>query len=103
MTTTIIRHLTAICLTFLPLVASAQTVSSPNGNVNLQFSLTDGGCPSYQLSYKGKQVVNPSMLGLELAGQENLMDGFQLTAAETSTFDETWQPVWGETDRKSVV
>ena len=97
MTKTIKEQLMAVCMTILPLVASAQAVSSPNGNVNLQFSLADGGRPSYQLLYKGKQVVNPSMLGLELAGQENLMDGFQVTATETSTFDETWQPVWGET------
>ena len=85
--------------------AMAQTVHSPNGNVELAFSL-DNGKPTYQLTYKGKAVVNPSHLGLELAkdkhaskgnGETDLIDGFVVTKTSTSTFDETWKPVWGET------
>ena len=90
----------------LPMMAAAQTVKSPNGNVSLTFSLTDKGQPTYEMTYKGKQVVSPSHLGLELAkdkhaskGMEetNLMDGFKIKDTQTSTFDETWRPVWGET------
>lgn len=84
---------------------TAQTVTSPNGNVSLTFSL-DEGKPTYELYYKGKTVIAPSRLGLELAktkhaskGMEetDLMDGFVVTAATTSSFDDTWTPVWGET------
>lgn len=84
---------------------TAQTVTSPNGNVSLTFSL-DEGKPTYELYYKGKMVIAPSRLGLELAktkhaskGMEetDLMDGFVVTAATTSSFDDTWTPVWGET------
>ena len=83
----------------------AQTVSSPNGNVILTFGL-DGTRPQYSLTFKGKDVILPSHLGLELArdkhaskgmGETDLMDGFSIAKTETSTFDETWQPVWGET------
>ena len=93
-------------LALMPAMASAQTVASPNGNVSLTFSLTDNGRPTYEMSYKGKKVINPSHLGLELArdkhaskGMEetDLMDGFKETTSKTSTFDETWTPVWGET------
>ena len=91
------KQLLATALTLFPFLASAQVVSSPNGNVSLQFALDEGGRPTYQLTYKQQQVVKTSRLGLELAGQENLMDGFQVSDTETSTFDETWQPVWGET------
>ena len=85
--------------------ATAQTVNSPNGNIQLAFSL-DNGKPTYQLTYKGKAVVNPSHLGLELAkdkhaskgmDETDLLDGFVVTKTSTSTFDETWKPVWGET------
>ena len=85
---------------------NAQTVKSPNGNVAITFSLTGHGVPTYEMSYKGKAVVKPSHLGLELAkdkhsskGMEesNLMDGFELLDSKTTTFDETWKPVWGET------
>ena len=90
----------------LPMLAAAQTVKSPNGNVTLTFSLSDKGQPTYEMSYKGKTVIKPSHLGLELAkdkhaskGMEetDLMDGFTETGSKTSTFDETWKPVWGET------
>ena len=71
----------------------------------LNFTVEDGR-PTYSMSYKGKEVVRPSHLGLELAkdkhasmgmDERDLMSGFSLDKEETSTFDETWQPVWGET------
>ncbi|MBR5393770.1 MAG: glycoside hydrolase family 97 catalytic domain-containing protein, partial [Bacteroidaceae bacterium] len=90
-------------LAVLPL--SAQTVSSPSGLVTLTFSM-DGTRPQYSLTYKGKTVIKPSHLGLELARDKHaskglqetdLMDGFVVEEALTSTFNETWEPVWGET------
>ena len=89
----------------LPLMAMAQSISSPNGNVKLTFSLATGGVPTYEMSYKGKAVVKPSRLGLELAKtkysskkeETSLMDGFKVSDTRTSSFDETWTPVWGET------
>lgn len=94
-----------MALLLLPLMATAQTVTSPNGNVEVKFSL-DNGRPTYEMTYKGKAVVRPSQLGLELVktkhaskGMEetDLMDGFTVTDTQTSTFDETWKPVWGQT------
>ncbi len=88
-----------------PLAMMAQQVASPNGNVTLDFSITDGGQPTYEMRYKGQEVVKPSHLGLELAkdkhaskGKEetSLMDGFHIKDYKTSSFDETWQTVWGE-------
>ena len=94
-----------MALLLLPLMATAQTVTSPNGNVEVKFSL-DNGRPTYEMTYKGKVVVKQSHLGLELVktkhaskGMEetDLMDGFTVTDTQTSTFDETWKPVWGQT------
>ena len=85
---------------------NAATVKSPNGNIELSFSLDENGRPVYEMSYKGKAVIKPSHLGLELARdkhasmgmqEHDLMDGFKLEKEETSAFDETWRPVWGET------
>ena len=39
----------------LPMLAAAQTVKSPNGNVCLTFSLSDKGQPTYEMSYKERQ------------------------------------------------
>ena len=99
------RKIALFIVTLLSATAMAQTVKSPNGNVSLTFAL-DNGIPTYQLSYKGKDVVRPSRLGLELAkdkhankgyNETDLMDGFSVANTQTCTFDETWKPVWGET------
>src|SRR3712207_298 len=95
-----------VSMLLLPLLAAAQTVLSPNGNVKLTFSLTGNGVPTYELTYKNRAVVKPSHLGLELAKDKHaskgkqetdLMDGFKVERTRSSSFDETWKPVWGET------
>ena len=74
----------------------AQEIASPSGTVNVNFELDSGGVPTYTVDYKDRPVIKPSRLGLELNGRPNLMDGFEVVKTSTSTFDETWQPVWGE-------
>ena len=74
----------------------AESITSPNGQLQLNFSVNAQGEPVYELSYKGKPVINPSKLGLELKNDPGLMNGFTMEDAKTSTFDETWEPVWGE-------
>ena len=109
-----------MCLCLIGGIISAQELKSPNGNLVMRFSLEGNGVPTYTLTYKGKDVIKPSKLGLELkntgasytfddfSGKENfdaktydpkssLFDGFSVTDTKTSTFDETWHPVWGET------
>ena len=90
---------------FAASLAMAQTVKSPNGNVAVTFTL-DGSRPTYNMTYKGKDVVKPSHLGFLLAKDKHasmgleetdLIDGFSIADTKTSAFDETWKPVWGET------
>ena len=95
-----------LSLLMMPMMAMAGNVQSPNGNIELKFSVDNTGRPVYEMTYKGKAVIKPSFLGLELAKDKHaskgmqetdLMDGFTIAKETTSTFDETWQPVWGET------
>ena len=90
----------------VPMMALAGSVKSPNGNIELKFSVDNTGRPVYEMTYKGKVIVKPSFLGLELAkdkhaskgmNETDLMDHFQVVKEEAKEFDETWQPVWGET------
>ena len=74
----------------------AQNLTSPNGELQMNFSVNAQGEPVYELSYKGRAVLKPSKLGLELKDDPSLMNGFIIADVETSTFDETWKPVWGE-------
>ena len=92
--------------------ARVETVYSPNREIAVQVDVKDGA-PVYQVSFKGKEVIRESRLGLELASvksnsdfnnfdnkqsvdQNSLCDGFRLLSAKYDSFDETWQPVWGE-------
>ncbi|GJH41204.1 glucan 1,4-alpha-glucosidase SusB [Capnocytophaga sp. HP1101] len=70
------------------------------------------GTPLYTLSYKGKEVIKPSQLGLELFSSNEVKFGaeitkkegvntslysdFEVVGSQNTSFDETWQPVWGE-------
>lgn len=87
---------TLVLALLMPLMATAQKVTSPDGNIVLNFSL-DGTRPCYTVDFKGKAIVKPSHLGMQLAkGGADLMDGFKIIDTKASTFDETWAPVWGE-------
>jgi hypothetical protein len=84
-------------LLFLCVCTFAQELRSPNGNLVLQFNVTTTGAPQYQLAYKNKAVIKPSTLGLELKNdKKSLLHDFAIASTQTATFDETWQPVWGE-------
>jgi hypothetical protein len=85
----------ALCLLGQP--GRAQQLTSPNKQVALTFSLQAGGVPTYSLTYKGRPVIKPSHMGLELKEGPALTNGFAVTGTKTRTFDETWTPVWGET------
>ncbi|WP_316635185.1 glycoside hydrolase family 97 protein [uncultured Flavobacterium sp.] len=80
-------------------VAKAQQLKSPEGKFVMEFSLQNDGTPTYNLKYKNKEVVKTSKLGLELKDdKKSLLNDFTVVDTKTSTFDETWKPVWGEVD-----
>ena len=107
--------LVAVMALVMPLSVSArvETVYSPDHNLCVNFDVKEGGIPVYDVMFMGKQVIKESRLGLELVSvkgngefnnfdnkqvmnQNSLLDGFSMMTARYSTFDETWQPVWGE-------
>lgn len=112
------KTMTIAALLCAAFTTQAQKLTSPDGNLEMNFSLNQAGAPVYELRYKGKAVIKPSTLGLELKKENadkktdfewterkdkdrldaktNLMTGFTVAGTETSTFDETWKPVWGE-------
>lgn len=78
-------------------VLVGQNLKSPDGNLEMNFLLGDNGAPIYRLFYKGKEVVKDSKLGMDLKNDEvDLLDNFKIDEIQNSSFDETWEPVWGE-------
>ena len=92
------KNIIAVITVFLAVLGlQAQELESPDGDLKMKFSLKEDGTPSYQLFYKGEEVIKPSTLGLELKDdKKSLLNSFEIENTETSTFDETWKPVWGE-------
>ena len=93
-------------------IARVETVYSPDKDLCVNFDVKDG-VPFYNVVFKGKQVIRDSKLGLDLASakgsgkgsnfnnkvsisENSMCDGFSLMTTRYSSFDETWQPVWGE-------
>ena len=84
-----------ICFT-----ANGQTATnslrSPDGRLELRFELIDS-VPFYSLYRDGKAVVLPSKMGFTLEWRKSdLASRFKIGRVERSSFDEVWQPVWGE-------
>ena len=95
---TIMMAAVVTLVAFVPCAAQlgdAITMTSPNGNLVMKFALTDG-IPAYSLDFGGQAVILPSRLGFELKGSRQLTHGFVIDGQQRSSFDETWEPVWGE-------
>ncbi|WP_394803466.1 glycoside hydrolase family 97 protein [Phocaeicola sartorii] len=82
-------------MVFISATTDAGNISSPSNNISVYISIVDG-VPVYSAFYKGKTVIAPSKLGLKLADAPDFVNGFECINQSTSSFDETWQPVWGE-------
>lgn len=113
------KNLSLVFLLCISFIGNAQQkLTSPDGNLEMTFRLNQEGAPVYELTYKQKEVIKPSTLGLELKKEDadaavdfefkqrkdvttldkktNLYNGFEIGEVKTSTFDEIWKPVWGE-------
>ncbi|MFW6100936.1 MAG: glycoside hydrolase family 97 N-terminal domain-containing protein, partial [Bacteroidota bacterium] len=69
-------------------------LSSPEGNIRVNFSLNDGK-PQYSIQYKGDTIVLPSRLGIDLDKGIQTGSSFQVTNTRKQSIEETWDPVWG--------
>ena len=105
------------CTTTGP-VTDVHTLTSPSGNMEMTFHLSPEGTPQYALNYEDQKVILPSDLGYEFRGVlkaqklvynpdgtiskedrkpiEQFYEGFKVESVQMDSFDETWEPVWGE-------
>ena len=73
-----------------------ESLKSPDGRLEVRFELKDS-VPYYSLYRDGKAVVLDSRMGFTLEWRKSdLASGFKIGRVERSSFDEVWQPVWGE-------
>ncbi len=77
--------------------APPTVVSSPSQAITVEFFLlADTQEPAYLVKHKNNVVIDTSRLGFEFQNTTRFKDHFSLEAAETQSFDETWEMPWGE-------
>jgi alpha-glucosidase len=74
---------------------NAYELASPNGQNKIKFELVKNA-PKYAVSHGKTEVITPSDMGFLLKGNENLSSDFEIKNIKNTSFDETWQQVWGE-------
>jgi glucan 1,4-alpha-glucosidase len=71
-------------------------VSSPDNNIELSFIVNQNGQPEYLIEYKNKVVIDTSYLGFNFVGEKPFESDLEIINSTISSFDETWETVWGE-------
>ena len=90
-----------LCLAMLTLASNAQSqdniiIRSNNAAVSLQLQSDKDGQVKYSITCNGEQVMLPSGLGFTLNKPAIALNRFDKISIDSSSTDETWEPVWGE-------
>ena len=107
-----IRRWGIVCaMVILALTNQAQTLQSPDGKYQFNFTLKEGRL-TYSLNYASKQVVEEGELGVNIDNHlvESAMGipvdksgvwtkGMEVTSVENRSEDNSWKPVYGECDQ----
>ena len=74
----------------------AQTLTSPNGNLVMDFHLSADKVPVYSLKYKGKDVIRESRMGFQIRPAFDFSKNFRIVETKEDASDTSWNPVWGQ-------
>ncbi|GAA4434548.1 glycoside hydrolase family 97 protein [Bremerella cremea] len=89
-----------IVLTFIPAIASAETLKSPDGQLTFQIELRPAGSKSqlvYQVTTPKDTIVTDSTISFVRKDGVVIGDHLEMVSVEpASSHDSTWNPVYGE-------
>ncbi|MBN2411186.1 glycoside hydrolase family 97 protein [candidate division KSB1 bacterium] len=85
-----------IILTVCAKQNATTSVTSPSGNILVEFQLKSDGTPFYLVGHKGQAVIDTSTMGFEFKDQSPMVNGFQVIGTVTAPHRETWEMPWGE-------
>lgn len=95
-------RLSYLSLTFILILACCKeggkppSASSPDGEIKVQFGLTEGGTPQYKVDYKNNTIIHWSRLGISFKEAEDMIKGFKVEDIKSQTYDDIWPMPWGE-------
>ena len=65
----------------------AQTLTSPNGNLIMDFHLSADKTPVYSLKYKGKDVIRESKMGFQIRPSFDFSKNFRIIETKETASD----------------
>jgi hypothetical protein len=71
-------------------------LSSPSGDLTINFMLSETGEPTYNVIHKNGSVIENSTLGFSFTDMPDLGSGIVIKKTEDRTVDEEWDMPWGE-------
>ena len=74
-----------------PTHAQKVSVFSPDRNIEVVFD--NGARLTYSVLFKGRAIVDSSLLGFEFQGEPAMDGNFMVTGQQSNSVDETWIPV----------
>lgn len=80
-----------ISVNIITLFSQNIIVTSPDKNISV--TVINAETLSYSVEYNGCMIINPSLLGFEFQGEEDLDSNFAITGQKIETINETWKPV----------
>ncbi|MBO9793550.1 MULTISPECIES: glycoside hydrolase family 97 protein [Xanthomonas] len=86
-----------LCLIAAPAAAQSLRVQSPDARTQVEFTLRDGGVPSYRVLYRNTLVLDDAPLGLDLGRGNKLGRDMTLEGSTTELHDSRFTLTVGKT------
>ncbi len=80
--------------------AESLMIKSPNNNLAIEFSLTNGA-PHYRVFTDEDEIISPSKLGFRFKNQQPLLADFTVTSSSEQLVQKNWQKLWGQSKNVS--
>ena len=72
------------------------SVNSPDNKIEVKFLLSDEGSTGYFVDFNKKRAIDTSYFSFDFKDQNPFGENLEVVNSSVSTFDETWETVWGE-------
>lgn len=72
------------------------TLHSPDENIQVIFNLNNNGEAFYLINFKGNRIIDTSCFSFDFKEDKSFGSNLKIVNTSSSSFDETWQTVWGE-------
>jgi glucan 1,4-alpha-glucosidase len=72
------------------------SINSPDKKIELSFLIDNSGQSNYVVKFNDKVIIDTSSLSFVFKDQKPFGKNLEVTNSNTSTYDQTWETVWGE-------